>query len=163
MKVGVLLSAHDPRTGGGHTFEAALLDGLLRCAAQSDHTFVVLVKGKTRFQDAPNVRFEHLTEGRKMRAKLLAGVSAVTRWRPGSTTVFSRKTGTQILTFSVNGAGTITDAETGTTWDKFGNASEGELAGTQLEALVHGQEFWFAIATFRPDTEVRLKELLAGE
>ena len=90
MKVGVLLSAHDPRTGGGHTFEAALLDGLLRCAAQSDHTFVVLVKGKTRFQDAPNVRFEHLTEGRKTRAKLLAGVSAVTRWRPGRSTVAGR-------------------------------------------------------------------------
>jgi hypothetical protein len=81
----------------------------------------------------------------------------------GSTTVFSRVTGGQILTFSVNEAGTITDAETGTTWDKFGNASEGELAGAQLEALVHGQEFWFAIATFRPDTEVRLKDLLAGE
>jgi hypothetical protein len=81
----------------------------------------------------------------------------------GSTTVFSRETGGQILTFSVNEAGTITDAETGTTWDKFGNASEGELSGTQLKALVHGQEFWFAIATFRPDTEVRLRELLGAQ
>jgi len=40
------------------------------------------------------------------------------------------------LTFSVDAAGTIT--ETGTTWDKFGAASLGALAGAQLEALVHG-------------------------
>lgn len=73
----------------------------------------------------------------------------------GSTTVFSRKVNGLTLNFSVD--------EAGTTWDKFGNASAGELAGAQLEPLVHGQEFWFAIATFRPGTEVRLRELLAVE
>lgn len=57
----------------------------------------------------------------------------------GSTTVFSRKANGLTLTFSVDAAGTIT--ETGTTWDKFGAASLGALAGAQLEALVHGQEF----------------------
>jgi len=81
----------------------------------------------------------------------------------GSTMMFSRKVNGLTLTFSVEEAGTITDAETGTTWDKFGTASEGELAGVQLEALVHGQEFWFAISTFRPDTEVRLRKLLAAK
>lgn len=80
-----------------------------------------------------------------------------------STTMFSRKLNGLTLTFSVEEAGTITDAETGTTWDKFGTASESELAGVQLEALVHGQEFWFAISTFRPDTEVRLRKLLAAK
>lgn len=81
----------------------------------------------------------------------------------GSTTVFSRKVNGLTLNFSVDEAGTITDTETGATWDKFGNASAGELAGAQLEPLVHGQEFWFAIATFSPGTEVRLRELLAVE
>ncbi len=80
----------------------------------------------------------------------------------GSTTVFSRVVDGRLLTFSAEESGTITDAETGTTWNRFGLASEGELAGTQLEAVVHGAEFWFAIAAFRPDTEVRLRDLLVA-
>jgi hypothetical protein len=82
---------------------------------------------------------------------------------PGSTTVFSRNADGQLLTFSADDAGTITDAETGSTWNKFGLAMEGDLVGTQLDAIVHGAEFWFAIATFHPGTEVRLQELLASE
>ncbi|MCH8818061.1 MAG: DUF3179 domain-containing protein [Chloroflexi bacterium] len=81
----------------------------------------------------------------------------------GSTTVFFRDVAGQFLTFAVDQDGTITDDETGTTWNKFGRAIAGELAGTQLDAVVHGAEFWFAIATFRPDTEVRLQHLLSGD
>ncbi len=81
----------------------------------------------------------------------------------GSTTVFFRNVAGQVLTFTADEDGNITDDETGTTWNKFGRATDGALFGTQLEAVVHGAEFWFAIAAFRPDTEVRLMDLLAGD
>ncbi len=59
----------------------------------------------------------------------------------------------QTLTFSANGDDTFTDDQTGSTWTVLGQATAGELAGTQLDTVVHRNEFWFAWqAFFGPDT-----------
>lgn len=55
------------------------------------------------------------------------------------------------LTLSADGEGFV-DAETGSTWNIQGEATEGPLAGQQLEPVVHTNTFWFAWATYQPDT-----------
>lgn len=70
----------------------------------------------------------------------------------GSVAVYDRRVGDQTLTFTANGDGTYTDAETGSTWDIFGQAVDGDLAGTQLERLLSFDHFWFAWSAFFPDT-----------
>ncbi len=80
MKVGVLLSSFDTHTGGSHTLEAELCEALVRCASQCSHTFLVLTKGQFPAHDASNIQVEHLTGGRRMKERLLAGVSAVATW-----------------------------------------------------------------------------------
>jgi hypothetical protein len=60
----------------------------------------------------------------------------------------------QSLTFTANGDGTFTDVETSSTWNLFGVAVDGELAGTELPAVPHTNEFWFAWAGFFGDGEV---------
>lgn len=74
--------------------------------------------------------------------------------KSGSTTLFLRTVDGDVLTFGLE-EGVIRDEETGTRWNKFGKALEGELAGTQLEPVIHAAHFWFAWAAFRPDTEIR--------
>ena len=59
-----------------------------------------------------------------------------------------------MLTFEEVDDGEFRDTQTGSTWNLTGRAIEGELAGTQLTEVVHGNHFWFAWGTFRPDTEV---------
>jgi hypothetical protein len=55
----------------------------------------------------------------------------------------------QLLTFSsVADEDTFTDAETGSTWTILGQAVAGPLEGTQLETVVHRNEFWFAWQAF---------------
>jgi hypothetical protein len=48
----------------------------------------------------------------------------------------------------------ITDRETGSTWSITGLATEGPLAGTQLERVVSGDHLWFSWAAFNPDTRI---------
>jgi hypothetical protein len=48
----------------------------------------------------------------------------------------------------------ITDAETGSTWAVTGLATDGPLAGRRLEAVPHGNHFWFAWAAFAPTTTI---------
>ena len=92
-------------------------------------------------------------------------------WQPGVTSALdanlideSRDIGTaavfnrtledgQTLTFS-SVDNIITDDETGSTWNAFGTAIDGELAGTQLQQLVATPHFWFAWAAFQPETSV---------
>ncbi len=57
------------------------------------------------------------------------------------------------LTFSADGDNFV-DAETGTTWNIVGQAIDGPLAGEQLTAVSHLDTFWFAWATYRPETVV---------
>jgi len=70
----------------------------------------------------------------------------------GSVGAFSRQVGDQILTFVATGDGTFSDNETGTTWLINGLATDGELAGTQLETILSFDHFWFAWAAFNPET-----------
>ncbi len=50
--------------------------------------------------------------------------------------------------------GRFVDDATGSAWDIFGRAVEGELRGRQLAPVLHTTEFWFAWAAFHPATEV---------
>ena len=71
----------------------------------------------------------------------------------GMAALYSRRLDNRVLTFeSANGV--IRDLETGSTWNVFGRAVEGELSGTQLEPEFAAPHFWFAWAAFRPETEV---------
>ena len=76
----------------------------------------------------------------------------------GATGVFSPVVDGRTLSFSSStdssGSVTITDDETGSTWNIFGSATLGELAGTQLDQLVHIDTFWFAWIAFHPDSTV---------
>lgn len=72
----------------------------------------------------------------------------------GTAALFSRELDGQTLTFTADDSGTIQDAETGSTWNAFGTASAGELAGSQLRQLNAAPHFWFAWSAFHPDTTV---------
>jgi Protein of unknown function (DUF3179) len=74
----------------------------------------------------------------------------------GATGVFRPVADRRPLTFARDGDETapIRDAETGSTWSVSGVATAGELAGTRLEPVVHGDHFWFAWAAFAPDTTI---------
>ncbi|HFC11769.1 MAG TPA: DUF3179 domain-containing protein, partial [Anaerolineae bacterium] len=61
----------------------------------------------------------------------------------GATGVFDPVVNGQTLTFSRDGD-VFVDAETGTTWNIVGHALDGELAGEQLEPIVHADHFWFS-------------------
>ena len=74
----------------------------------------------------------------------------------GATGVFVPIVEGQTLTFSSGGGAgdTFVDDETGSTWNVLGQATDGPLAGAQLEALPHVDTFWFAWSAFRPDSAV---------
>jgi len=71
----------------------------------------------------------------------------------GANAVYERTVNGQVLTFRWDGTA-ITDAQTGSTWDFLGQATEGELAGQSLLPVVKVDHFWFSWAAFRPDTRV---------
>ncbi|MEM8858848.1 MAG: DUF3179 domain-containing protein [Chloroflexota bacterium] len=72
----------------------------------------------------------------------------------GSAAVYSPVVDGQKLTFSRADDKTFTDDETGSTWNIFGEAIDGDLAGSQLEPIIHGNHFWFSWAAFKPDTVI---------
>lgn len=60
-----------------------------------------------------------------------------------------------LLTFSWDAENAVlTDDETGSIWNLWGEAISGELEGTQLRLLVAAPHYWFAWAAFHPDTMV---------
>jgi hypothetical protein len=90
-------------------------------------------------------------------------------WQPGATSALdassiseSREIGSgnifdrilddgTVLTFYADGT-TIRDEQTDSTWNIFGQATDGELVGTQLVQLRMVNHFWFAWYAFEPDT-----------
>jgi len=72
----------------------------------------------------------------------------------GTGVAYSREVDGQILTFVPAGEDRFTDEETGTTWTLLGTAIDGPLAGTDLETVVHRNEFWFAWHAFFPEGRV---------
>ncbi len=71
----------------------------------------------------------------------------------GTAAVFARALSGQVLTFK-RGAGGITDAQTGSTWNILGMATAGSLKGKRLTQVISGNHFWFAWAVFKPQTRV---------
>ena len=57
------------------------------------------------------------------------------------------------LTFRPD-SGNIVDNETGSIWSILGRATEGPLTGEELVPVVHDNNFWFAVAAFKPDTKM---------
>jgi hypothetical protein len=74
----------------------------------------------------------------------------------GATGVYSPIVEGRELTFVRDGdrSAPITDVETGSTWSISGVATDGELAGTQLERIVSADHLWFSWAAFNPDTRI---------
>jgi hypothetical protein len=74
--------------------------------------------------------------------------------------VFRRELEGRTLSFQLATPGGLTEArlvdkETGTTWTAFtGEASDGPLAGAQLERIKSTSSFWFGWKDWYPDTEV---------
>ena len=58
------------------------------------------------------------------------------------------------LRFVADAHGGFRDEETGSTWNAFGEAIAGELAGRQLQWINAFPHFWFAWAAFYPETQV---------
>ena len=79
----------------------------------------------------------------------------------GATGVFEPRAGDMSLTF-VDRGGVITDNETGSSWNIFGEAEAGELAGTRLRPVLHGNHFWFSLRSFFPDTAIRTRSDVSG-
>ena len=77
----------------------------------------------------------------------------------GSTGVFEPFIDGRKLTFTLQGD-EVVDEETGSTWNIFGLAVDGALAGRELTPVVHANHFWFAWAAFNADTTMRTVEEL---
>ena len=71
----------------------------------------------------------------------------------GASGVFDPNLNGEKLTF-VKENDSISDEQTGSSWNILGQAVDGPLAGEVLAQLVHGDHFWFAWAAFRPETVV---------
>jgi uncharacterized protein DUF3179 len=48
----------------------------------------------------------------------------------------------------------LTDLETRSRWDAYGNCISGKLKGSHLESVILEPEFWFAWSEFHPDTAI---------
>lgn len=71
----------------------------------------------------------------------------------GAAVAYTRQSGTRTLSF-ISENGVIQDEETGSTWNIFGEAIQGELAGEQLGSVVSVNHFWFSWAAFKPETRI---------
>ena len=71
----------------------------------------------------------------------------------GSTGVFERELDGRLLSFTRRGDGFVDDP-TGSTWDLFGRATAGELAGSRLRPREFVDTFWFAWGTFEPESRI---------
>jgi hypothetical protein len=67
---------------------------------------------------------------------------------------FERTVGGQVLTFESRGGDRFEDLETESSWDLFGNAVDGPLAGEELTPVVNTNELWFAWAAFNEGAPV---------
>ena len=73
----------------------------------------------------------------------------------GAINTYSRLLNGQILTFTYKkNTKSITDDQTGSTWNVLGHATMGELAGQRLTPIVNVNHFWFSWAAFKPETQV---------
>jgi hypothetical protein len=71
----------------------------------------------------------------------------------GTVGVFSSVLDGQTLTFQTDGDSFVDD-QTSSTWNIFGKAEAGPLAGTTLDPVTFVRTFWFSWAAFRPETDL---------
>ncbi|MEK6753141.1 MAG: DUF3179 domain-containing protein [Chloroflexota bacterium] len=71
----------------------------------------------------------------------------------GAAVAYSRLLNEQSLTFVLTD-GKITDEQTNSEWNIFGQAIAGELKGKQLTPVVSINHFWFSWAAFKPETRI---------
>lgn len=71
----------------------------------------------------------------------------------GMAALYSPVVDGQVLTFTHEGS-TITDEQTGSTWNIYGEAVAGPLMGTELSYIDCSPRLWFAWAETHPDTIV---------
>jgi hypothetical protein len=71
----------------------------------------------------------------------------------GATGVFLTDSLADPGTFEQTAEGFVDDAS-GSTWNIFGRAVDGPLAGHQLQRVEHLDTFWFAWSSYRPDTDL---------
>jgi hypothetical protein len=100
----------------------------------------------------------------------VAGTEVIVFWRSGTVSALdrasiaaSRDVGASAaflpagagrsLTFVATPEG-IVDDQTGSTWSILGTAVEGPLTGERLESAITMESFWFAWASFYPETEL---------
>ncbi len=72
----------------------------------------------------------------------------------GTAALYSRELDGQTLTFMADENGVITDEQTGSTWNAFGTAIDGELKGQRLRQYLAHPHFWFSWAAFQPETMI---------
>jgi hypothetical protein len=119
----------------------------------------------------PYTRLAEQAQGGMAAANLdLGGTPVLVMWRSGTTSAldrrsiagsrdvgaaaaFSRQVDGRPLTFRA-AAGKVTDQQTGSTWDQFGRAVAGPLAGIRLAPATAMDSFWFDWAAFHPDTAI---------
>jgi hypothetical protein len=74
----------------------------------------------------------------------------------GAAAVFERTARGRTLEFEAGPkGGTFRDTQTGSIWNLGGVATAGPLRGTELRQVPHDDQFWFALAAFFPDAEIR--------
>jgi len=71
----------------------------------------------------------------------------------GASGVFMPEVDGRTLNFKAT-ASDFVDAETGSHWNLLGQAVAGPRAGRQLDPVVHGDDFWFEWAAFKPATRI---------
>ena len=71
----------------------------------------------------------------------------------GAAGLFRAELDGEKLMFRSDG-GRFVDTGTGSVWNIRGEAVEGPLKGKTLTPVPHTNSFWFAVAAFRPDTEI---------
>ena len=72
----------------------------------------------------------------------------------GMAVLYDRELAGQTLTFALDEEGNFIDEQTGSRWNIFGEAIDGEMTGAQLRQRIAAPHFWFAWAAFRPETWV---------
>jgi hypothetical protein len=72
----------------------------------------------------------------------------------GQSGVFNRDLNGEELTLERRENGDIVDSGTGSVWSLTGEATDGELAGQQLQPIAHVVVFWFAWAAFQPNARI---------
>lgn len=70
--------------------------------------------------------------------------------------MFGRRVAGRTLAFEPGPRpGAFRDAQTGSIWGMDGRAGAGPLRGERLTPLISDDQFWFALAAFFPEVEVR--------